>query len=332
MLDPKALDRLEPVLAGLLTRHRVPGAAIGIVEGDGATRVISAGLRGQGRGPVDEGSVFFAASLTKPVFASGVLALVDAGVLELDRPLSEYVAEPYLADDERAAWITARMVLSHTTGFPNWRRDGPLFLRWTPGTRWGYSGEGFSYLQRVVECLTGVDLPRYMADAVFGPLGMKDSSFVWPDEDDPRLAIGHGHDGEVLPPFRPPMTKAAAGAMFTTAADYLRFLVHALSSDHRVFEPQSRIDDQIAWALGWGLEDGPERKAIWQWGDDPGYKNFVIGVPADGVGAVVLTNGDNGVTIYTAVVRQLFPGPHPSLETLEHPSWITSWVESDDST
>ena len=309
----------------------VPGAAIGIIEDDGGTRIISAGVRSQGRGPIDEDTVFFAASLTKPVFASGVLALADAGVLELDRPLSEYVVEPYLAGDERAASITARMVLSHTTGFPNWRRDGPLFLRWPPGTRWGYSGEGFSYLQQVVEHLTGVNLPRYMDDAVFGPLGMKSSSFVWPDEDDPRLAAGHGRGGELLPPFRPPLTKAAAGGMFTTAADYLRFLAHVLTGGHRRFEPQSRIDDQLGWALGWGLEDGWAPRAIWQWGDDPGYKNFVLGVPADGTGAVVFTNGENGASVYTEVLRQVFPGPHPSLETLEHPAWVTSWVASVDS-
>ena len=80
---------------------------------------MTAGAAGSGRGPIDEDSVFFAASLTKPVFATAVMSLVDAGALELDRPLREYVPEPY-CDDARAASITARMVLSHTTGFPNW--------------------------------------------------------------------------------------------------------------------------------------------------------------------------------------------------------------------
>ena len=121
----------------LLDEHGVPGVAVGFVDADGVTRVVTAGTRGDGLGSVDDDTVFAAASLSKPVFASGVMALVDAGALELDRPLSEYVSEPYLAGDERAAAITARMVLSHTAGFPNWRHDGPLFLRWSPGTRDG---------------------------------------------------------------------------------------------------------------------------------------------------------------------------------------------------
>src|SRR4051812_22435041 len=155
------------MVADLLDGHGVPGAVVGLVDAAGVARVVTAGSRGDGRGPVDDDTVFAAASLSKPVFASGVMSLVDIGALELDRPLADYVVEPYLADDERAASITARMVLSHTTGFPNWRDDGPLFLRWSPGTRWGYSGEGYAYLQQVVEQLAGVSLDRYFADAVF---------------------------------------------------------------------------------------------------------------------------------------------------------------------
>ena len=182
------------------------------------------------------------------------MSLVEGGLLELDRPLSEYLAEPYLADDKRAASITSRMVLSHTTGFPNWRQDGPLFLRWSPGTSWGYSGEGYSYLQEVVEHLAGTSLDLYLADAVLRPLGMNDSSFAWQDADETRLALGHSPEGKLRPPFHPPRAKAAAGGMFTTVSDYLRFLLHSLANNHRMFEPQAQIDDELAWGLGWGIE------------------------------------------------------------------------------
>ena len=221
-----------------------------------AAQIVTVGSRGDGRGPVDDDSVFGAASLSKPVFASGVMSLVDAGLLDLDRPLGEYLTEPYLAADERAASITARMVLSHTTGLPNWRQDGPLLLRWSPGTRWGYSGEGYSYLQEVVERLTGTRLDRYLTDAVLRPLGMNDSTFAWQDVAENRLARGHSIDGNLRPPFRPLQAKAAAGGMFTTASDYLRFLVHALADDHRMFEPQARIDDELAGASA-GASNAP---------------------------------------------------------------------------
>ncbi|MGZ4691579.1 MAG: serine hydrolase domain-containing protein [Acidimicrobiia bacterium] len=317
---------LETIAAELLDRHGVPGVAVGFVDRNGASRIVTVGDRGDGRGPVDDDSVFAAASLSKPVFASGAMSLVDAGLLELDRPLSEYLAEPYLANEERASSITARMVLSHTTGLPNWRQDGPLFLRWSPGTRWGYSGEGYSYLQEVVEHLAGTRLDLYLADAVLGPLGMNDSSFAWQDVDEMRLALGHSPDGDLRPPFRPLHAKAAAGGMFTTVSDYLRFLLHSLANNHRMFEPQARIDDELAWGLGWGIERADAGQAVWQWGDDPGYKNFVIGLPADGQGAVVFTNGDRGAAVYAEVVRRLFPGQHPALDVWHRSSWIDSWT------
>jgi CubicO group peptidase (beta-lactamase class C family)/ribosomal protein S18 acetylase RimI-like enzyme len=310
------------MVAELLDEHGVPGAVVGVVDGDGVTRVVTAGSRGDGRGSVDEDTVFAAASLSKPVFACAVMALVDAGALELDRPLSEYVAEPYLPDDDRAASITARMVLSHTTGFPNWSEDGPLFLRWSPGTRWGYSGEGYAYLQQIVERLTAASLDRYLADAVLGPLGMDDSSFVWREEDAARVATGHDRDGTPQPRSCASQAKAAAGGLYTTGPDYLRFLIHSLAHDHRLFEPQARIDDELAWGLGWGIEESEGGRAIWQWGNNPGYKNFVIARPSDGRGVVVLTNGDRGALVYRDVVPELLPGRHPSLETRHRPRWL----------
>jgi CubicO group peptidase (beta-lactamase class C family) len=324
------------LLSELLAQYGVPGAAIGLVKGDRRT-IVTCGRRGEDNGAIEPGTIFAAASLTKPVFAAGVMALVDDGALELDRPLGEYLSEPYVADDERAASITARMVLSHTTGLPNWRDGsddrvhppgGRLHLRWSPGTRWGYSGEGFSYLQGVVERLCGAPVGDYLADAVLRPLGMTDSTFAWPPADQPLLAIGHDEAGAARARFRPPEAKAAAGGLFTTAPDYLRFLDHCLVNEQRMFVPVAQIDDELAWGLGWGIEIG-EENTVWQWGNDPGYKNFVIGSPARRVGVVVFTNGDRGADVYAAVVRELLPGPHPSLEVSSRPAWVRAWQAKD---
>lgn len=326
---------LEAMVSEVLAEHHTPGAVVGLADA-GESSIVTAGTRGADRGPVEHDTIFAAASLTKPVFAAGVMTLVDDGALDLDRPLSEYLREPYLTEDDRAASITARMVLSHTTGFPNWRDGsddrvhpsrGALRLRWPPGTRWGYSGEGFSYLQQVVEQLCAAPVVDYLADVVFRPLGMIDSTFAWPEADEPRLAIGHDERGAARPLFRPPEAKAAAGGLFTTAPDYLRFLDHCLVNEQRMFVQHAQIDEELAWGLGWGIEIG-EEKAVWQWGDDPGYKNFVIGRPVQGVGLVVFTNGDRGAEAYTAVVRELLPGPHPSLEAWHRPGWVRGWQAS----
>ena len=326
---------LEAMVSELLAEHETPGAAVGLVDASERT-VVTAGTRGADRGPVEHDTIFAAASLSKPVFAAGVMTLVDEGTLELDRPLSEYLSEPYLAEDRRAASITARMVLSHTTGFPNWRdgsddrvhpASGALHLRWPPGTRWGYSGEGFAYLQQVVEQLCAAPVADFLADTVLHPLGMSDSSLAWPEDDEPRLAIGHDKSGSPRPPLRPPRAKAAAGGLFTTAPDYLRFLDHCLAHEQQMFEQQTDIDDALAWGLGWGIEIA-EDNSVWQWGNDPGYKNFVIGRPTKGTGLVVFTNGDRGAEVYTAVVRELLPGPHPALEAWNRPGWISGWQTS----
>ena len=188
----------------------------------------------------------------------------------------------------------------------------------------GYSGEGFSYLQHVIERLCAAPVTDYLSGVVLRPLGMADSTFVSPAGNDRHLAIGHTEVGEARSLFDPPAAKAAAGGLFTTAPDYLRFLDHCLVDEERMFVPQVQIDEELAWGLGWGIEIG-EENAIWQWGSDPGYKSFVIARPAHRLGVVVLTNGDRGAEVYAAVVRELLPGPHPSLEASHRPAWRRGW-------
>src|SRR6184192_2249052 len=129
----------------------VPGLAMGIVRDGKIVGTTAEGVRNTASAvPVDDDTVFEAASLTKPVFAYAVLQLIDAGVLSLNDTLSAYVPE-YLPDDPRATTITVRSVLSHTTGLPNWRNESnPLRTYFAPGARFSYSGEGFVWLQRVV--------------------------------------------------------------------------------------------------------------------------------------------------------------------------------------
>ena len=139
----------------------MPGLAIAIVENGRVTWTGGFGtLNDAARTPVDTGTIFEAASLSKPVFAYTVLRLADRGDLDLDRPLFQSLEYPRLARDERYKRITARMVLSHATGLPNWGGE-TLTLQFDPGTAYGYSGEGFVFLQKVVEHLTGRSLDEW---------------------------------------------------------------------------------------------------------------------------------------------------------------------------
>ena len=129
---------------------------------------------------VDNNTLFEAASITKPVFSFAVQRLAERGVIDLDRPLHLYLPYEDIAYDERYKLITARHVLTHRTGFPNWRwmnADGKLNLRFTPGTDYNYSGEGFEYLKMVVEKITGKKVEQVLKEEVIEPMGLYHTFF-----------------------------------------------------------------------------------------------------------------------------------------------------------
>ena len=223
--DVTTIAALQKRIPELLNAGAAPGLSIGLIR-DGKTYWVHGfGVRDAKTGqPVTDDTIFEAASLSKPVFAYGVLKLVDQGRLDLDAPLSKYLAKLYIEGDVRLEKITARWVLSHRTGFKNWRGDGnPLTIYFTPGERFSYSGEGFVYLQKVVEQITGKPLNDYMTEAVFGPLGMISSSYVWREDYDARTALPHDGAGQVGDKFKPKDANAAA-SLHTTAGDYALFV------------------------------------------------------------------------------------------------------------
>lgn len=253
----------------LLELAEVPGLALGIVQGG------KVWVRGFGRAtetprtPVSGETVFEAVSLGKPLFAYAVLRLVDAGRIDLDRPLYDYLSIPD-ADNPRMRLVTARHVLSHTTGLVNWRtQPGPLLPVTEPGTEFSYSGDAYFYLQRVVERLTDRPFARFMREHVLDPLEMKRSSFVWLPQFAAKKAVGRDGQGaemdvvgaigrraeelavewgtpvvdwryddaaRAVPLMNPAwptvplyMVPNAAGSLLTTVRDYTRFLLRLVA-------------------------------------------------------------------------------------------------------
>jgi CubicO group peptidase (beta-lactamase class C family) len=174
----------------------VPGVSVAIIDRERVTARGFGVTRAGGTGAVDADTVFDAASLSKPVFAYLVLRLASEGAFDLDRPLGEYVPLPN-ASDEPARRITARHVLSHSTGWRNWRqaRDHALTADFAPGSRFGYSGEGYYFLQRVVERLTGRGLLRLTRERIFEPLGMKRSAYMSRPDLEVNRAEPHSNRG-----------------------------------------------------------------------------------------------------------------------------------------
>lgn len=276
-------------------------------------------------------SVFEAASLSKPVFAYGVLKLVQDHRLDLDRPLAEYLNRPYehqqnpfrqgvadITTDPRFAHITARMVLSHTSGLPNWSHHGPLTFLNDPGEKWSYSGEGYVYLQRVVEAITGQSTGAFLENTVLLPLGMTHSSFTWQTAFSGHAMLGHSAAGTPAPidQFSRPVVSST---LYTTLGDYSRFLMKMLqpaADSPFLLEEKSQVAVRPNLDLYWGLGLAIERarsNSYFHWGANPGFQSFFLCQPATGRGILFLTDSDNGLDLVNTLVHAAVPGSHPVL-------------------
>ena len=154
---------------------------------------------------------------------------------------------------------TAREVLSHTTGLPNWASPGPLSFTGQPG-RWQYSAEGYILLQRVVERITGQPLDEWIAETVFEPLGMRHSSFIWKPAFRSNAAIGFDRSGDAERANQYPHAVAPA-TLYTTLDDYGLFLQRLLDGDaigKRMMQEQTTVDR--AYGLAWGLGNRNRRE------------------------------------------------------------------------
>lgn len=339
------LGELRVRVPALMQALAVPGVAIALVR-DGAIAWEQAfGMRDRATGvAVDTGTMFEAASMSKPVFAYAVLKLCEQGVLGLDEPLVHYTRERFLPGDARLDAITARHVLSHTTGFQDIRSGAaPLAIAFTPGERWQYSGEGYAWLQSVVTTLVGhtdpADCDRFEADLqvcgtdfdtwmqarVLRPFGMRSSGYVSPDGFAGRIARPHDDHGAPLPPrsYRPPGAAryGAMGGLVTTAGDYARFLIEVMrprpvdevrlsaESLREMLRPQVAVeqgpDYAISWGLGWRLARTPTALLVSHGGDQSGFHCTSEMCPLKGSAYVILTNADRGWELIRSLAPEL---------------------------
>lgn len=305
---------------------RVTGVSIAVIRDGNVEWSFNRGVRSAVTSPViTSETVFEAGALGKPVLAYIVLQLADQGKIDLDTPLVEYARYADLAHDPRVDLITARMVLMHATGLPNWRSSGgELSLDVDPGLIFSYSGEGFVMLQRIVEQIVFRRLDALADEMVFQPLGMTSSSYEWRPEFSENIAVGHDEFGSALDKFTP-TTGTAAFTLHTTASDYARFAVALARGDGLERETvrdalSAQIDagDGISWGLGWGLQPTAGGPAIWQWGDNLGYKSFVWVAPGAEKGFVYLSNSNDGMLILHEVFDIVVGGEQTAVRWLDY--------------
>jgi CubicO group peptidase (beta-lactamase class C family) len=328
------IRELATAVPPLLQEERVPGLSLAVIDDGKLVGVRAFGVKNTATAePVDPSTVFWGASLSKPIVAYAALRLWEQRVLDPDRPLRTYLPAAYEPGDPRIDQITARMVLSHTTGLPNWRPDGqPLRTLRPPGERFGYSGEGFVYLQRVIEQLTGEALDDHLRRAVLDPLGMTATHFVWNDDYDTRVAIGYRADGTPHPIWKSDTANAAYSA-YTTPRDLARLLLAVLGPDsaQEFFLPETRAEmlrphvnyrhlPALGWSLGWGIQQTANSFALWHWGSIPGFKTFAVAFPDRRFGIVLMTNSDNGLKVCERILTDVIGGDFPVFRALHVPT------------
>jgi CubicO group peptidase (beta-lactamase class C family) len=340
--DARTIAALEKRVPELMKEGTVPGLSMAVIRGGKTYWAHGFGVRDAKTGaPVTDDTIFEAASLSKPVFAYGVLKLVDQGKIDLDTPLTHYLPKPYIEGDARLDKITARIVLSHRTGFPNWRPgdDKPLTIHFTPGERFSYSGEGFVYLGKVVEQVTGKPLNEYMTEAVFTPLGMTSSSYIWRADYDSRTASPHDAAGEPGEKRKPKDVNTAA-SLQTTAGDYAKFVeallngtglkpgtIREMEKAQIAVNPEctncteqepKELSKSVFWGLGIGIQQTAQGESLWHWGDNGRFKCFVVAYPKQKIGAVVFMNGESGLSIIGDVLQTAIGGDMPALRWLKY--------------
>jgi CubicO group peptidase (beta-lactamase class C family) len=285
--------------------------------------------------------VTYGASLTKAAFAYLVMQLVDEGRVDLDAPIATYLPKPLpdyrryadLARDARWRKLTMRMLLSHTTGFANFRfiePDRKLRFHRDPGTRYGYSGEGIMLAQFVLETGLGIDVGAQMQKRIFDRFGMKRSSMTWRADFAPNFAENYQIDGRPYP-HRRWDEAGAAGSLDTTAIDYATFLAGvvrgeglSVKASAEMVRRQIDIDSErqfptltetrsdrwkliaLGYGLGWGVFETPYGHAFFKEGHDEGTANYVLCVQPKQACIVMLANDVRAERIFVPLVRRLF--------------------------
>ncbi|WP_316805358.1 serine hydrolase domain-containing protein [Pedobacter nototheniae] len=317
--------RLEAFLKAKMDSIGMPGLSIAVIRKGKIVFHKALGVANLQSGKkINDEAIFEAASLSKTAFAYFVMKQVDKGLLDLDKPLYKYMEYDDIAYDSRYKLITARMVLSHTAGFPNWRttdfpdsslnvKRGQLYLKFTPGTQFSYSGEGYYYLSQVIAVINKVDMKQL--DSIFQrevaqPLGLQRCWFSYNDFIGLNKVTGYRNKKPIL---RWPGSLAtqdstkfgAAGGLHTEAVSYATLLIALMESKgfkntttDELFRSQIKLpldedhDGDTGWGLGVAVMEGPEKISYEHRGNNGNFQSYFWMDRKAGNGYVFFTNSD----------------------------------------
>ena len=331
----KELDQKIPKL---LKDFMVPGTAIAIIENGELVLQKAYGYSDLAKGKkVTTQTGFNIGSISKTIAAWGIMKLVEDGKINLDAPAENYLTRWKLPESEfDSKKVTIRRLLSHTAGlslhgYPGWtpkdrlstieeslngRNNGPgrVEMIMEPGTKWKYSGGGYTILQLIIEEVTGQKFEDYIQTAVLNPLGMKSSSYKIDETILKNSSLEHDSFGEQID-FELFTAQAAAG-LHTNIEDFTRFayaslFAHKDNEKYNTVLKESTIEDMMkpaevsndSYGLGYQMHTIPNTsyRLKGHGGANSGWHAFFRVNPDTNDGFIMITNGGAGQNIYTQI-------------------------------
>ncbi|MEM9840877.1 MAG: serine hydrolase domain-containing protein [Pseudomonadota bacterium] len=331
--DPFGPEReaLAAMVPSLLAEHDVPAVGFAVVTPEG---VVFAATYGEARPgvPATDATMFNVASVTKMLAAETVLRLAGTGAFDLDTPMFDVWVDQDVADDPRARALTPRHALAHQTGFPNWRsmaEDNRLAFSFDPGSRPGYSGEGFQYVARFAERVAGSTFPDLVRETVLEPAGATDVAFGATPPFPPAYAWSKNGSGAFEPAATWPSWSAADDLYVTPTAfgRVISTMIEGTSLPADLEADRRRIQFDMTEqfcardvfapicpeAIGFGLSGVvfayAEETVLWQGGGDEGERAVAFYVPERKIGMVIFANGANGAKLFAPIAELFYDNP-----------------------
>ncbi len=306
---------LENDIPKLLEKYEVPAVSVAVIEDGSIVWSSVFGMKDK-QSKADKETLFLTASIAKPVTAEVFLRLISQGKVALDEPMYKYWLDPDIADDPRAKTLTPRHVLTHQTGFKNWRymTNDTLRFERQPGLEVGYSGEGLLYLVRFVEKKLNRSFNDIANEVLFIPENMSNSSLIKQDWYKDRLAAPKFANGTWGEPIERDQV-IGAGGLHTTSEEYAKFIISIM--DNRAISEALRKEQftisknqtvqcresattpeacpkRLGFGLGWYIYEFEQETIIGHSGANNGERTLAVFSLENRTGLVVMTNGANG--------------------------------------
>lgn len=324
-----------------MKHYKAPGLSIAFVDDGQVSWARSYGYLSQDSlAPVNELTLFQAASISKPVAAMAALRLVQEGKLQLDQDVNAYLkgwqveASPFTEGKP----ITLERLLTHTAGltvhgFRGYAQGEPvptlvqilngeepansdkIVPDTFPGAIWRYSGGGYTLMQKVVEDVAGKPFPQVMQELVLGRIGMNPSTYEQPLPERLRsnAAVGHRPDGEKVEGNWHTYPEMAAAGLWTTPSDLARYIIEvqrSLKGGYTGVLSAEMTEKMLSkhlgnWGLGPALSGEGDSLRFSHGGANEGYRCQMTGFAHKGQGVVLMSNSDNGIALIDEVLRAI---------------------------